>query len=93
LLAQQAARHGFEVVGHDARRAFGVQAEQQVDVVVLAVHLDQLGIPVLAERLYHGFEPRIAHCHFMRRAGGIKSAQTSGSCIDVDVRSGRLDLV
>jgi hypothetical protein len=30
LVAQQAARHGFEVVGHDARRAFGVQAEQQV---------------------------------------------------------------
>ncbi len=57
FFAQRATRHGFEVVGHDAGRAFWVEAEQQMDVVFPGVHLDQLGIPVLAKRMDHGLEP------------------------------------
>jgi hypothetical protein len=64
-LSQQPAghgRHGFEVVGHDAGRAPGVKREQQRNVIRLFLHVEELGIPVLAKRLHHGFEPLEHRC-------------------------------
>ena len=68
LLAHQSARDRLEVVGQHAGRALRVKAKQQMDVVRLAVHLDELGIPVFAKPAHDYLQALQA----LERRAGVK---------------------